>query len=122
MTKRTQPGKRSKDPDGIQGRGQPRKMKAAPEEKEKRSVRVNYGMSRCLYCRKTFERQRPWSKYDTPYCRMQHWHMLNRRKTAPGMIVEVDGELLDRPIPAYDAKFEEKIEREVAELSKRPVR
>jgi hypothetical protein len=131
VKQREKPGARTKK-DGISERGKPResatikalekaleRARAGERVEEKRVVRTSYGNSRCLYCRKTFERQRPWSKYDTPYCRMMHWHTTNRRKTAPGQIVEIDGVLLDQPLPAIDKKLEEKVARETSELMKR---
>jgi len=81
---------------------------------ERPVVRLSYGMSKCLWCKREFEKTRPWSKFDTNYCKMMHWHTLHRRKTAPGVIVEVDGEMLKQPQPAIDQQLDAKVEAEVA--------
>ncbi len=79
-------------------------------------VEMSYGMTQCLYCKRTFEKKRAWAKYDTNYCRMMHWHLINRRKTEPGQIVRVDGETLSRPVLAIDPRLDREAEMSISAL------
>lgn len=76
------------------------------------NVSTSYGLATCLYCKRTFEKNREWAKYDTKYCRMMHWHTQHRRRTPPGRIVEVDGVQVDKPV--IDAKLEDFVQAELA--------
>lgn len=100
------------------GQGAGVRPKVSRAVAERPVVVQEYGEAQCLYCKRPFTRTRPWSKYDTNYCRMMHWHTKHRRKTRPGMITEVDGRRLAQPVPVVDEALEERVERE-AEASRR---
>lgn len=94
------------------------KPKTSREVAGRPVVEMSYGTTQCLYCKRTFEKKRAWAKYDTNYCRMMHWHLINRRKTEPGQIVRVDGKTLSRPVPAIDVELDREVEANVAALGK----
>ena len=83
--------------------------KAEKKEAERRArprpkVQQSYGVTRCLFCHRPFDRTRPWSKFDTDYCKMMHWLILHRRKTKSGVVVAIDGHSVD-PVPALDVEL-----------------
>lgn len=79
----------------------------AAARREGPDVDINYGTTQCLFCKREFEKKRPWSKYCSMMHRVSHWQQKNAKRVNPtGQIVSVGGKTLDHPVPVVDPKLE----------------